>query len=66
VLCEKSKSLKFSGCGENVLGRRGENPVSKYLFERSMTPTSRGIGGGGPPPTPVTKNKTQLGKNKDG
>jgi len=61
VLCEKSKSLNFSGGVANVLGRRGDFPASKYLFEEPRRPTSRGLGGGGPPPCTCYKKQNATG-----
>ena len=45
--------------GENVLGPPGQKRLSKYLFRRSISPTSRGIGGGGPPPH-TAKSKCKI------
>ena len=64
MLCEKSKTLKFSGGVANVLGPPSENRLSKYLFRRCITPSSRGTGVGGPPPTPPKLKCKSLSKTK--
>ena len=64
MLCEKSKSLKFSGGVANVLGPPAESRLSKYLIRRYITPSSRGTRGGGPPPTLQNGQTKQLPKTK--
>ena len=57
------KSLKFSGGVSNVLERRGDLPVSKYLFGASQE-EEEPEGGGGSTPYSRKQTKTQTAKTK--